>query len=96
MIHILILSIYFYFNTMSLIFNSEDNLPEDFFPVRRVNVKNILEAENLRECINNICIKIGEPLVLTGFNELDNWDSHLFSSHSLQANLGDQCKMNIK
>ncbi|CAO3638087.1 unnamed protein product [Cunninghamella blakesleeana] len=75
---------------MSLIFNSEQSLPDNFSPVERVTVKNILDAENLQECINSTCVKLGEPLVLSGFDKTENWDFHLFSPHYLQANHGNK------
>ncbi|CAO3653891.1 unnamed protein product [Cunninghamella echinulata] len=72
------------------VFSSEKDLEAPFMPVKRVNIKDIGLETELKQTIFEHCIKKGQPLVLTGFNELDAWDTNLFNIDYFQKMQADQ------
>ncbi|KAI8144904.1 hypothetical protein BJV82DRAFT_667445 [Fennellomyces sp. T-0311] len=72
------------------IFDSEENLPSHFAPVKRVSIVKFLVAGGKLDCdalqkfVDKHCVQEGQPLVIGQMDKLKAWDDDLFNVDHLK------------
>ncbi|KAL9540135.1 hypothetical protein MBANPS3_009857 [Mucor bainieri] len=72
------------------ILNNENNLPGHFVAAKRISMRNFMNKPNeLRNTIQEHCIKKGKPLVISDMQTQPTWNHDIFSLDQLKAYRGD-------